>query len=144
MDFPIKILEPSHYDDLIELWKSCDLPHRPTGRDSREAITRQMRRDDTRFWGMFDGRRLIAAVIADSNGRKGWINRLAVHPDYRGKGLAQKLIDECERFFEGLGLKVFGALIKDDNVSSFSAFGKAGFSRADEVTYWSKRGSEAD
>ena len=144
MSFPLRKLTPSDYDDLIALWKRCGLPYRPEGRDTREAIAGQMQRPDTFFRGMFDRDMLIGSVIGDSSGRKGWINRLAVHPDYRGKGLAAVLIKECEEFFKGLGLKVIGALIEEDNESSFSAFRKSGYAPAKNIIYWTKKASDKD
>jgi len=139
MPYPIRTLTIDDYYEMIALWLQCGFKKHPDGRDSRDDIARQIDHHGTRFWGMFDGDKMIGSIIADSNGRKGWINRLAVHPDYRGRGLAVQLIAKCERFFEGLGLSVFSALIERSNESSFGAFRKAGFSRAENITYWSKR-----
>jgi GNAT superfamily N-acetyltransferase len=72
------------------------------------------------------------------------VNRLAVDPDYRGKGLAGVLIEECENCLHGIGLKVIAALTEGDNKPSDSAFLKAGYAYADDVKYYSKRFSVDD
>ena len=50
------------------------------------------------FIGAFADGKLVGIVVATHDGRKGWINRLAVHPDYRRRGIAKKLIEEAEEY----------------------------------------------
>ena len=144
MRYRIRKLTIDDYDDLITLWKRSGLSHRPNGRDSREALEPEMKRAETFFLGMFDGDKMIGSVLGSSDGRKGWINRLAIDPDYRGKGLAGQLIDDCEKCLYDLGLKVIAALIEGDNKSSESAFVKSGYSYAKNIKYYSKRCSADD
>ena len=144
MDYLIRPLDHTDYDDITSLWDRAGLPYRLQGRDSREAMTMEFKRMETAFIGMYDGERLIGAVIATSDGRKGWINRLAIDPDYRGKRLAAVLIDESERFLKDQGIKVVAALIEDENLPSIAAFEKSGFIYHPDIFYFSKRESEED
>lgn len=144
MHYELKKLTPDDYDGLLDLWRKCGLPYRPRGRDSRPAITAEMARAETAFIGMFDKNRLIGFVLATSDGRKGWINRLAVDPDYQRRGLGGRLIAEGEKFLNGLGLKVIAALIEGDNRASFAAFKKSGYSGHKDIIYYSKRTSSED
>lgn len=144
MEYEIRFLVIDDYDELLNLWQDSGLPCRPRGRDSRQAIEREMRRPETCFLGMFNGAKLIGAVLGTSDGRKGWINRLAIAPEYRRRGLGNILIEECEKFLDSLGLKVIAALIEGDNKASFAAFKKAGYSYADDIAYYSKRSSIDD
>jgi len=144
MQYKIRKLTIDDYDELIALWKRSDLSHRPKGRDSRESMKPEMERDGTFFLGMFDGEKMIGSILGSSDGRKGWINRLAVDPDYRGKGLAGILIEECEKRLYALGIKVFAALIEGDNKPSETAFSKAGYTYGEDIKYYSKRFSDDD
>jgi GNAT superfamily N-acetyltransferase len=148
MQYQIRKLTIDDYDDLIALWKRSDLSHRPGGRDSREALGPEMDREETIFLGMFDpaggGERMIGSILGNSDGRKGWINRLAIDPDYRRKGLAGILIEECEKRLYDLGLKVIAALIEGDNKPSESTFSKAGYTYGEGIKYYSKRHSDED
>jgi hypothetical protein len=76
----IRQLTIEHYEAIIQLWRESDLPHRPNGRDSRAEMGRQMKSVPDLFLGAFDGGKLIGVVIGTEDTRKGWINRLAVHP----------------------------------------------------------------
>lgn len=144
MNYIIRFLTIADYEELIELWQKSGLSYRPNGRDSRSAIEQEMKRQETCFIGMFDGVKMIGSVIGSSDGRKGWINRLAIDPEYRRRGLAGKLIAECEKFLEDLGLKVIAALIEGENTASFAAFAKAGYGHAPDIAYYSKRQSPDD
>ena len=144
MEYLIRHLDAADYDQLIDLWARCGLSHRPKGRDSREAMEAVFRRMETGVFGMFDGETIIGAVIGSSDGRKGWINRLAIDPDYRGRGLAENLIKEAEIFLHDLGIKVIAALIEDYNTPSMSTFVKAGYSCDPKINYFSKRESWED
>ncbi|MCD6162835.1 MAG: GNAT family N-acetyltransferase [candidate division Zixibacteria bacterium] len=142
MEYNIRKLEMPDYDDLMNLWQKSGLPYRPKGRDSRELMAFEFKREETCFLGMFDNGKLIGAIVGTSDGRKGWINRLAIDPEYRGQGLAKTLIEECEKFLFGLGLMIIAALIEDYNNPSKNLFGKVGYKFTDNVHYFSKRLSD--
>ena len=144
IDYQLKRMTPDDYDRLLELWEKCGLPFRPRGRDSREAIAKEMVRAETAFIGLFDNGKLIGFVLATSDGRKGWLNRLAVDPEYQRRGLSSRLIEAAEKFLKGLGLKVIAALIEGDNQPSFAAFRKAGYTSHHDILYYSKRTSMDD
>ncbi|PKK84019.1 MAG: hypothetical protein CVT49_05175 [candidate division Zixibacteria bacterium HGW-Zixibacteria-1] len=144
MDYPMRHLDVSDYDDIIALWSRAGLKYRPNGRDSREAMSPEFARADTCFLGMFDGGIMIGVIVGTSDGRKGWLNRLAIDPDFRGRGLAAQLIKAAEDFLHGLGIKVLAVLIEDWNTPSLSAFEKADYVFYDDIVYGSKRTSEED
>jgi ribosomal protein S18 acetylase RimI-like enzyme len=144
MDYELRRLQAEDYDSLLALWQKCELPCRPGGRDARDAVVREMDRTETAFIGMFDGSQLIGAVLATSDGRKGWINRLAIDPVYRHRGLGTVLIRECEAYFVGLGIKVIACLIEGDNLASFATFEKVGYKYHKDIRYYSKRSSPDD
>jgi len=93
----VQALAMEDYAQMIRLWARSGLRIRPSGRDSRRAVESQMRANPGFFIGAFDDTRLVGTVIASSDGRKGWINRLAVDPDCRRQGIARALIAEAEQ-----------------------------------------------
>jgi GNAT superfamily N-acetyltransferase len=143
-EFPIRPLIIDDYEAMTALWEKAELSHRPKGRDAGEEVAAQLKRDDLRILGMFDEEKLIGTILCSSDGRRGWINRLAVDPDYRRKGLSQRLIEASEDFLRSLGLKVIAALIEDYNEASIAAFKKAGYLYGQDIMYFSKRSSWDD
>ncbi len=137
-----RILGAEDYDLIIDIWTRAGLSHRPRGRDSREHITREINRDTAVFVAAYEGEMPAGIVLLTDDGRKGWINRLAVLPEYRRKGIGLALIREAERIFKGKERRIIGILIEDWNKPSFELFKKAGYVVHDDITYLSKRESE--
>jgi len=138
----IRRLRFEDYPKLVELWSKAGLPFKPKGRDSPQAIAKQIEENPDFFMGTFENGRLIGAIIASSDGRKGWINRLAVDPEYWRRGVARALIAEAEKALRQKGLKVFCALIEDSNKASKELFKKCGYVEHRDIIYFSKRESE--
>ncbi|MGB9779106.1 MAG: GNAT family N-acetyltransferase [Candidatus Bathyarchaeales archaeon] len=138
----IRNLTIKDYEDMVKLWSKAKLPFKPNGRDSKEAIAAQMDANPDFFLGAFDGDHLIGTVIISCDMRKGWINRLAVDPEYRLRGVAKALIAESENVLRKHGIRIVCALIEDYNVASKRLFKKLGYVEHRDIIYFSKRESE--
>lgn len=123
------------------LWIVAGLSARPLGRDSLDQLIAQWKANVTGFIGAFDDVMLIGSVLATDDGRRGWINRLAVHPSYRHAGLGRRLITAAEDVLKGRGLQITAALIDDHNSASQSLFKSCGYELLPEILYYSKRES---
>lgn len=77
--------------------------------------------------GAEDEGRLIGSVMVSDDGRKGWINRLAVDLRYRRQGLGARLIAAAEEELKGRGMTVMAALIEVENAPSIDLFAKVGY-----------------
>jgi len=130
------------YDDIVKLWNRASLPYKPKGRDSKSSIASEMEANPDFFIGAYQGNKLIGTAIASSDLRKGWINRLAVDPTCRRRGIAKTLIAEAEKVLKKRGAKIFCALIEDTNNSSMKLFKKCGYTEDRDVIYFSKRESD--
>ena len=142
MDKRIRQLTIDDYEDIIRVWADAGLPHKPSGRDSKRKIAAELKRRDTAFFGVYEYGHMAGVGLATYDGRKGWISRVAVTPDERGRGLAGQIISECETFLRSLGADVIACLIEDVNTVSMSLFQKHGFTCADGILYFSKRDSD--
>jgi ribosomal protein S18 acetylase RimI-like enzyme len=136
-------LTANDYDAVRELWQQAGLSIRPVGRDSREQFTAQLASGLQTVIGVRDGQRLIGVVVTTHDGRKGWINRLAVHPDYRRQGLGRRLIREAEQVLHSQGLHIIAALIEDGNAASLALFQQAGYADYSSIHYMTKRENDS-
>ncbi len=105
----VRHLTAADYDAVRALWEAAGLHIRPVGRDSREAFAAQLASGCQIAIGLeaVEGgqTRLVGVALATTDSRRGWINRLAVHPDYRRRGLGLRLIRECERVLRDRSLE---------------------------------------
>lgn len=142
MDVVVRPLRQNELDTMTKVWMEAGLPYRPTGRDSLDNLKKQRSAFPDLFIGAFDGDRLIGVAIASDDGRKGWINRLAVVPDAQKKGVARAIVEECERALRKRGRGVFSILIEGDNPTSEGLFLSMGYVRENDIIYYAKRDSE--
>jgi ribosomal protein S18 acetylase RimI-like enzyme len=135
----IRRLTIKNYPELIKLWKRSKLPIKPQGRDSRAHLAGEMRRSPDFFIGAFDGDLLAGAIIASHDGRKGWLNRIAVSPDYRRHGVAQALTLAGEKALRKRGIRIYGLLIHEYNQASLCLARKLGYVVHHDILYLTKR-----
>jgi ribosomal protein S18 acetylase RimI-like enzyme len=127
----------------MALWEAAGLHVKPSGRDSQEAFARQIAGGAQTAIGIEnEAGELVGVTLATYDGRKGWINRLAVHPDYRGAGVGQALIAAAEKTLHEQGMDVIAALIEPENIVSLGLFRKAGYAESPGLHYVSKRSSD--
>ncbi|MHA1330840.1 MAG: GNAT family N-acetyltransferase [Candidatus Hodarchaeales archaeon] len=138
----IKLLTLEDYEDVLSLWEKAGLKIKKNGRDKFSNVKKQILSGKISLLGCKKENKLVGVVLLSDDGRKGWINRLAVHPDYQRMGIATKLIKESEKFFKSLGLEVYCALIEADNFKSKNCFLKEQWTMYKEVLYFSKRLSD--
>jgi ribosomal protein S18 acetylase RimI-like enzyme len=140
--FAVRTLKEKDLEQVPRVWVEAGLPYRPKGRDSPEGLIEQLRRDPDLFIGAFVGSELVGVAIATDDGRKGWINRLAVLPSHRRKGVARALVERCEQALRERGRGVFSILIEGRNDASERLFLTSGYRDESEIRYYAKRDSE--
>jgi N-acetylglutamate synthase len=138
-DWQIARLAANDYAEVVGLWEAAGLSIRPQGRDSAVAFAVQLAGGTQIVLGVRTNGRLVGVVLATHDGRKGWINRLAVHPECRRQGLALALIAEAERVLTDNGLPIIAALVEDWNEASLALFDRAGYQEYPDVHYVTKR-----
>lgn len=140
----LRQLRIEDYDGMVECWSKSALPIKIKGRESKESIGKEMLFSGAFFVGAFDvarAERLVGLAIGNYDGRRGWINRIAVLPEYRKKGVASALISRTEEFLRNSGAKVIAGLISKSNRASRNLFEELGYSTDEEILYYSKRES---
>lgn len=135
----IRRLTIKDHPELIRLWNRAGLPAKPKGRDSKAHIAREMACNPDFFIGAFEQDMLVGTIIASHDGRKGWLNRIAVDPDYRRQGLAQKLTVAGEKALRKHGIRIFGLLIHEYNAASLKLAKKMGYKVHNDILYLTKR-----
>lgn len=138
-DLNIRPFTIDDYDEVINLWQKAKLPYKPNGRDSRGEIEKELKRGCAVFYVAEINNKIAGVVFGTHEGRKGWINRLAVLPELRNKGIAKKLVGFIEHKFDELGINISAALIEDWNDTSMKVFEKLGYKKHPDVFYYTKR-----
>ena len=113
------------YDEAAKLWKESGLIIRPG--DELEGIKLKLERDPDLFLIAEEDDRILGVVMGAWDGRRGWINHLAVRPEYQRKGIGTVLIHELEKRLTGKGAKKVNAQIYQWNQKSVDFFKALGY-----------------
>ncbi len=127
------------YNDVIKLWIESKLPFKPKGRDKFENIEDEIKKDNSIFLVAEFEDKIIGTIFGTHDGRKGWINRLAVSPKYQRKGVAKKLCLNLEKKFYDYNINIIACLIENWNSDSMLFFKKMGYIKHNDIFYYSKR-----
>jgi ribosomal protein S18 acetylase RimI-like enzyme len=135
----IRKFQSEDYSAVIDLWQKAGLPFKPEGRDQKEKMLQEAAQATASFWVAEHDGAIVASVLGTHDGRKGWINRLAVLPEFRGKGIAVQLVQSAEESLYQKGIEIVACLIEDDNQVSMNFFKRLGYIKHPDILYFSKR-----
>ena len=117
-----KILD---YDQVVRLWKESGLVIRPG--DDVEGVNLKLQRDPDLFLIFEEKNEIIGVVMGAWDGRRGWINHLAVKPNRQRRGIGTALVRELERRLVMKGARKVNAQIYQRNKRSIRFFKAAGY-----------------
>ncbi len=104
---------PGDFAAVTALWHAAGL--HPSAADTPGNLARKQLRDPELFLLAELGGRVVGTVMASYDGRRGWINKLAVDPTLRGQEIGGRLLAEAERRLVALGCPKVNLLIEPDN-----------------------------
>ena len=82
------------YEAAVELWKRVEGVEIAEG-DDREGVAQFIARNAGLSRVAIDRPKIVGIAFCGQDGRRGYIYHLAVDPNYRGRGLGKRLVDEC-------------------------------------------------
>jgi ribosomal protein S18 acetylase RimI-like enzyme len=133
----VRVGSPSDVDALLDLWLvAAENASRPI--DSRGAVLALLERDPEALLVVEDGDHLVGSVVAGWDGWRAHLYRLAVHPDWRRRGVGQALLEAAEARLSSLGAQRFDAMVLDDNQLGHRMWRAAGYRRQAEWGRWVK------
>ena len=132
----IRQYKDTDLEEVVNIWKQCNLvvPWNHHETDINIKVTFQ---PDLFLVGESDNC-IIATVMAGFEGHRGWINYLAVLPEFQEQGLGQRMMDEAEKRLRKLGCPKINLQVRSSNKNVIAFYKSIGFSQ-DEVISLGKR-----
>lgn len=127
---------PPDYDEVMALWRACEgLTLREA--DSRKAIVRYLERNPgLSFVGREEGQ-LAGAVLAGTDGRRGYLQHLAVAPSHRGRGLGRALAECVVDALRAVGITKCHLMVRQENAAARVFWARLGWTERDDITLMS-------
>jgi len=128
-----------HPDDLqpvIDLWIKCDLT-RPWNNPQKDILRKIEVNPELFLVGEIDGK-MAASAMGGYDGHRGWVNYLAVDPEYQRRGSARVIMAEIERMLADTGCPKINLQIRNSNLAAIEFYKRIGYN-VEEITSMGKR-----
>jgi len=132
MMLEIATYKPRFQDAVVDLWGKCNLitPQNDPVEDIEKKTSFQ---PELFFVGLLEGE-VIGSIMVGYEGHRGWINYMAVNPEYQrqgyGRKLVQKAIDELKR----IGCLKINLQVRRSNTSVIDFYINLGFIEDDVIS----------
>ena len=118
---------------VVRLWRCCGLT-RPWN-DPYSDIQRKLKvQPDWFLVGLVDCQ-LVASIMIGYDGHRGWINYLAIDPDYRRQGIGHQLMLEAEQRLLDVECPKINLQIRMDNIEAIEFYRSIGFVPDSAISY---------
>lgn len=130
-----RCMQVSDYDGVMDLWRSCEgLLLREA--DSKTGIERYLERNPGLSFVAFDDGAIIGSIMAGHDGKRGYIQHLAVAREARRQGIGSRLIELCLDALMSQGIvKAHVHVLKDNPSGHHYWIARGWIERADTQLY---------
>jgi ribosomal protein S18 acetylase RimI-like enzyme len=123
---------PANYDEVMALWRTTEgLTLRDA--DSRKGISLYLSRNPGLSFVARDESALVGAVLAGTDGRRGYLQHLAVAPTHRGQGIGRALAERVMDAFAAVGVLKVHLIVRRENVKARAFWEHLGWTAREEV-----------
>lgn len=121
------------YDAVYALWSACEGMGLGEA-DSREGIGRYLLRNPGMSRVALDNGRVIGAILAGHDGRRGFLHHLAVDRAYRHRGIGHQLLGEALDALRATGIGKCHGLVYRNNLAGLAFWEAAGWRVRDDIS----------
>lgn len=136
MKLEIRPFDPDDEASVVRLWTDCGLV--VPWNDPHRDIQRKRNVQPELFLVACGDGRILATVMAGYDGHRGWINYLAVHPEYRRSGIGRRMMAEAEMRLRAAGCPKINLQVRSRNTAVIEFYRRIGFT-SDDVLSFGKR-----
>ncbi len=137
-EITISAMTMADYDEAMALWRITEgMGLRPA--DERQHIARYLARNPGLSFVARDGDRLVGTVLCGHDGRRGYLQHLAVEKAYRRQGIGRALVSQVLAALRAIDINKCHLFVIKTNVQAVDFWQRIGwFVRDDLVTmsYW--------
>ena len=119
-------------DQVVALWQICELT-RPWNDPVKDIARKKQVRPEWFLVGDLDGQ-VIASVMFGYEGHRGWMNYLAVAPQYQSKGYAQALIETGEALLLAAGCPKISLQVRSSNAKVIAFYQSLGYAQDEAIS----------
>ena len=135
-------MEISDYPQVIKLWSATD-EMLLRDADSQENIGKYLDRNPGLSFVAVKEQVIVGAILVGTDGRRGYVQHLAVSSSCRGEGLGAQLVASAVAALSEYGIDKTHLFVANDNLSAQGFYVKLGWFPRDEVRMFSFNSSSS-
>ena len=129
----IKPYEKTDLDPVMALW-SVVFPNPPSHNDPFADIQSKLKVQPDLFFVAVDDGHVVGTAMSGFDGHRGWVYYVAVHPDYRRRGIGSALMQEVERALVEIGCRKLNLQIRSENAPVQAFYNSLGYAVEDRIS----------
>lgn len=133
----IQPLTLDRYDEVLALLRSIPGVGSSREADTPDAVARYLARNPgLSFFAELDGR-VVGCAMSGHDGRRGYLQHVAVDPACRGRGIARLLVQRCLEALAKEGIEKVHLDVYATNADAQAYWAKSGWKRRDDIVRYS-------
>ncbi|WP_172566029.1 GNAT family N-acetyltransferase [Vibrio navarrensis] len=137
----IRQMDISDYDSVMTLWGQTENLSLKDA-DSRASIAAYLAKNPGLSFVAIGGQDIVGAVLVGTDGRRGYLQHLAVDLHYRGQKIAQRLVQSATEALAQQGIAKTHLFVLSNNLSAQDFYLKLGWQARDEIRMFSFNSSD--
>lgn len=133
-----KVMSTEDYDGVYDLWMNIPGMGINSTDDSREGIEKYIKRNPTTSFVAINNGKIVGAILAGHDGRRGFIQHMAVLHEFRKQGIASELLEKSMNALEKEGIHKVALLAFKKNELGNSFWDNQEFIIREDVYYRNK------
>jgi N-acetylglutamate synthase len=128
----IRSMSAEDVGSALELWQTCEGVGLSEG-DTQERLEAFLARNPQLSHVAVSQGRLVGAVLAGHDGRRGFLYHLAVRDEFRGRGVGRALAEHATLAFRAVGITKFHVMVFRHNAAGEAFWTHLGWRRRDDI-----------
>ena len=134
MNIEIVPFELDAYEQVFALWQKCEGVGLSDA-DSREGIAAYLKRNPGFSFVAKANGTVVGAVLCGHDGRRGYLNHLGVHPEWRRRSIGRRLVEQCLGALRSAGIQKCHLFVFNHNDDGFRFWKSLGWTPRSDLEF---------
>lgn len=132
----IRTMKQDDYDQVYDLWMRIKGFGIRSVDDSREGVSRFIKRNPTTSVVAVQNGRIIGSILCGHDGRRGCFYHVCVAPDCRQRGIGEELVMHALRALREEGISKVNLIAFRNNAAGNTFWQNIGWQHREDVNYY--------
>ncbi|WP_343519899.1 GNAT family acetyltransferase [Sphingomonas sp.] len=125
--------QDAQFGEVDGLWRTV-FPEDPPHSHAAVAVPQKLATQRELFLVAVEHGRVLGTILAGYDGHRGWLYKLAVHPNARRCGIGEKLVRAAEKRLAALGCVKVNLQVRDTNREAARFWAQMGYGEEPRIS----------